>query len=29
VDASELMAKCPSKYNGADPNKNLDDPKFK
>jgi cytochrome c-type biogenesis protein CcmE len=29
VDAAELMAKCPSKYNGADPNKNLEDPKFK
>ena len=28
VDASELMAKCPSKYNGADPKKNLQDVKF-
>jgi cytochrome c-type biogenesis protein CcmE len=30
VDATELMAKCPSKYEGAQANKNLDeDPKFK
>lgn len=29
VDASELMAKCPSKYEGAQANKKLDeDPKF-
>ena len=25
VDATELMAKCPSKYEGAQANKNLDD----
>jgi cytochrome c-type biogenesis protein CcmE len=30
VDATELMAKCPSKYEGAQANKKLDeDPKFK
>jgi cytochrome c-type biogenesis protein CcmE len=30
VDATELMAKCPSKYDGAQGNKKLDeDPKFK
>lgn len=31
VDATDLMAKCPSKYEGAQGNKNLDDnaPKFK
>ena len=30
VEASELMAKCPSKYEGAQANKKLDeDPKFK
>ena len=27
VEATELMAKCPSKYDGAQGNKNLDDPK--
>jgi cytochrome c-type biogenesis protein CcmE len=29
VDSSELMAKCPSKYEGAQANRNLDDSKFK
>ena len=29
VDSSELMAKCPSKYEGAQANRNLDDNKFK
>jgi cytochrome c-type biogenesis protein CcmE len=29
VDSTELMAKCPSKYEGAQANRNLDDSKFK
>ncbi|HEY4179386.1 MAG TPA: cytochrome c maturation protein CcmE [Kofleriaceae bacterium] len=29
VDATELMAKCPSKYEGANANKNLADPNAK
>jgi cytochrome c-type biogenesis protein CcmE len=29
VDSTELMAKCPSKYEGAQANRTLDDSKFK